>query len=295
MSLNIVLPDHGPGWSRLGNKIFQAMIAEHFLELLQGDVLIHGCQLPGYFATEYLAESEVDLAELQSKGVWVDLTSQNIPYDLLVRRYEMGLLAGVTVSMWGMRIQNLMDSLPRLNQYLDVILAPISAPKVSNRELLINIRLGELATDNLYHPDYYPLPISYYQRLVSDTGLKPVFLGQLTASEYLLKLSTTFPSAVFLEPDILPAFKAIREAKHKALAVSSFSFLAGWTGSADSNVIMPIAGLFNPIQRPDVNFIPPSDSRFSYRYFAPAKRMEGEGLSPFLERVEATSLGFPPA
>ena len=221
------------------------------------------------------------------------LFRSQIPYDLVVRQYQRGLIKGVTVSMWGMRIRHLESSLPHLRQWLDQVLEPIEVPEVTDDEILISIRLGDIATEYVFHPDYYPLPISYYQRVISESGLKPIFVGQLTPCEYLLQLSQAFPEAEFLEPDILSSFKMIREAKNKVIAVSSFAYLAAWSGREDTTVVMPIAGLFNPMQRPDVNLMPTDDPRFSYRYFAPARREDGEGLMAFMDRLDRTSQGFP--
>jgi hypothetical protein len=44
-------------------------------------------------------------------------------------------------------------------------------------ELVINIRAGEIL--RAIHPDYSPLPISFFRELVKDTGMAPVFSDKL--------------------------------------------------------------------------------------------------------------------
>ena len=114
----------------------------------------------------------------------------------------------------------------------------------------------------------------------------------MTNKIYVEKLKGAFPFAQFYELDILESFKLIRQTKAVALSISSFCFVAAWTGRKDSTIEFPVAGLMNPIQRPDINLLPHNDGRFKFWRFPTLRRVEGEGLDDFLFRLESESLGY---
>jgi len=62
-------------------------------------------------------------------------------------------------------------------------------------------------------------------------------------------------------------FQTMRGAKHVALAVSSFSWLAAWLSGRVQVIHMPLAGLFNPVQRSDIDLVPRGDSRWRCHRF----------------------------
>lgn len=126
------------------------------------------------------------------------------------------------------------------------------------------------------HPDYRPLPVSYFEMLVRETRLRPVFVGE-TAShkDYELALRRRFPDAVFTgRRTPREDFLTLMGSANLALAVSTFSWLAGWFSEARS-VHLPVAGFLDPLQRPDVHLLPPlSESRY-IRHQLPRFRWQG--------------------
>ena len=130
-------------------------------------------------------------------------------------------------------------------------------------EILINIRLGELITGFARH---YPLtPIEFYRDIIDKTGLKPIFLGQLTPSSYLDKLVATFPNAKFVASRGARAdFDAIRIAKNIVPAISTFSLAAAWLSTA-SKIFLQLNGFINPAHMREIRIIPIEDIR--YRFF----------------------------
>jgi hypothetical protein len=78
----------------------------------------------------------------------------------------------------------------------------------------------------------------------------------------------------------------IREFESSVLSVSSFSWMAGWSSSSNKSLKMPGAGLFNPLQRPDVNLVASDDQRFEFEHFPQIARLAGENLREFLARFE---------
>ncbi len=137
------------------------------------------------------------------------------------------------------------------------------------------IRGGE--TLRVVNGDYVQIPIGFYEEMIAQTGLRPVFMGQLAQNVYTDALRARFASAVFL-PSISPMedFQTIRRSQNIILSVSTFSWLAAWLSEA-RQIIMPLAGLFNPERCPDHDFIPYSEPRyrfFRFPNYAPAQPAE---------------------
>jgi len=135
-----------------------------------------------------------------------------------------------------------------------------SSQKIPKDTLLVHIRAGDVAT--LTHSSYGPLPISYYQYLAKFTGLKLAFVGELSASNYVQALREEFPGSVFLEGGSpLDDFQTLRRAENVAIAVSSFSWMATFLSRQAKAIHIPLAGLFDPIVAPHVDFLPLADKR----------------------------------
>lgn len=126
---------------------------------------------------------------------------------------------------------------------------------------------GPYGADHLYkgvHPDYRPLPLHHYEKLVKETGLRPVFIGETGSHKvYECALRRRFPNAVFTgERPPKEDFLMLMGSSNIALAISSFSWLAAWLSDART-IHIPVAGMFDPNQRSDINLLPPpSDTRY---------------------------------
>jgi len=136
-------------------------------------------------------------------------------------------------------------------------------------EILLNVRADEILKAR--HPDYGPLPMGFYDTVLRQTGLRPVFMGQLGEDSYSAMLRDHFPQARFLPSQgVQGDFDAMRRAAHIALSVSTFSWAAGWLSQAHS-IHVPLIGFYNPMQRPDISLTPSSDPRYHY-YGFPSRR-----------------------
>jgi hypothetical protein len=141
-------------------------------------------------------------------------------------------------------------------------------------EILLNVRADEILKAR--HKDYGPIPLGFYTAVLRETGLKPVFMGQLGNDSYSRLLRDTFPQARFIPSQgVMGDFDAMRRARHLAVSVSTFSWAAGWLSQAES-LHMPLLGFFNPAQRPDIALMPKDDARFHYYGFAPRRWMATE-------------------
>ena len=132
-------------------------------------------------------------------------------------------------------------------------------------ELLINIRMGDVADG--HHRDYVSLPVEFYAEVVRTTGLLPVFLGQIEDNPYCRSLQRLFPEARFVPSEgARRDFARIRRSKNILLSISTFSWVAAWLSEAE-RIIMPVAGVFHPLQHPSSNLIPLGDRRYTYYLF----------------------------
>ncbi len=159
---------------------------------------------------------------------------------------------------------------------------PFVAPRrrFGDEHLVIQIRGGEILRG--VHPDYTPLPLGYYRELIAASNRQPVFMGQVHGADaYSRSLRQAFPDAQFLGPHTpVEDFLTMMGARHVVMAVSTFSWLAAWFSEAET-IIMPLAGIFNREQRPDVDLMPAGDSRYEFHRF-PVFRWTGDA-----EQLEA--------
>lgn len=136
-------------------------------------------------------------------------------------------------------------------------------------KLVIHVRGEDILTGG--HPDYGPLPIHYYARIIKQTELQPIFLGQIQEGRYLDEIIRAFPQARIIPArDVLTDFQTMRKSKNIALSLSSFSWLAAWFSDADQ-IHLPVFGFLNPQQRPDIDCLPVSDERYSF-YLLPVRK-----------------------
>jgi hypothetical protein len=156
-----------------------------------------------------------------------------------------------------------MEFLMRPDSYSGLFpkVSPLSH-ELTERDLLINIRTAEILAGV---PHYPLLPIDFYADVVARTGLNPVFAGQLNESEYVHQLRLRFPNARFIESlGPIADFDLVRSAKNIVVAVSSFSWLAGWLSEAVT-IILPLSGFYNPAHHREIDLLPVDDIR--YRFF----------------------------
>jgi hypothetical protein len=96
-----------------------------------------------------------------------------------------------------------------------------------------------------------------------------VFIGQTHANPYMDRLREAFPNAIYRQPqdDPLVDFETIRQSRHVAIGVSTYSWLAAWLSRSAETIYLTVNGLFNPMQKPQVNLLPFGDDRFRFFLF----------------------------
>ncbi len=186
------------------------------------------------------------------------ITRHRFRLENLLFLLERGLTSGVVIEGWGMRHEYYSD----LQFYRNLFQSKQETPHISDTELLINVRAEDILSG--FHPHYYPMAFSYFEKVVAVSGLTPVFMGQIGEDNYSLALKKRFKGARFL-PHIsaIADFQTIRKAHHIALGVSSFSWLAAWLSETAQTIHMPVVGLFAP-QLSGENLLPIGDRRYRY-------------------------------
>ncbi|WP_426957726.1 hypothetical protein [Muricoccus radiodurans] len=237
----------------LGNRMFECLFAHRLAAEIPGAV-ITGTPLPQWRLR--FPDLRLPRPSLFLQGHRPDL--------LRVKAlFRDGLLRGVETNSLACR----MELLPALA----AARALFSPPRIEHLRfgadtLLINIRGAEILGPR--HKDYRPLPFAYYTRLIDETGLQPVFMGQLGDDVHTTALRSRFRGATF-EPSRGPMedFAAIRTAPHVVLPVSTFSWLAAWLSESAETIHLPIIGFYHPRRRPEVDLIPLADPRYRFHLF----------------------------
>lgn len=141
-------------------------------------------------------------------------------------------------------------------------------------------------TLHMVHGDYVQIPLGFYAEVFQKTSLIPVFMGQLDKGVYTNALRQRFPEAIFFpSAGAINDFQTIRQSENILLSVSTFVWLASWLSSAKL-IIMPIAGIFNPLQFIGNDLIPYSELQYQFYKFPNYKAVEPNELMESLASVE---------
>ena len=236
----------------LANQMLQLAFMDALQQELPG-LQIGGVDLPIWQIRRELPPSPT-AQRLRFFGQYVDRES-------LVRLLQRGWLRDFEFAALGFRMANF--DRPRVQRLFPP--TPTVAQALAPDELLINVR-GAETLDNV-HVDYGPLPVHYLRQLVETTGLRPVLMGQIGSDWYSGALRKAFPGCRELPSQgIREDFEIIRAAPHIAMSLSSFSWLACWLSVAQT-IHMPLVGIFNPAQRPDIDLLPVDDPRYRFYEF----------------------------
>jgi len=252
----------------LANQMFRYMFTEHLSREL-GGLQIHGYHLP-----------EWGLVCPGTNPCNGNSITTGRVHVVDVERIRTALASGaadwVDVEAYAMRL----EYFAREHTRWRTLFPYTKTAEVSDSEILIHIRAGSIV-DGI-HSDYMPLPISFYRELIKSTGLRPVFVGELASNWYTDALRIAFQQARFISLDRIGDFQALRGAKHVVTAVSSFSWLATWLSENAAVIHLPLAGLLQPLQRPDIDLIPRADSRYVYHHFEPMDYNASESQKRYL-------------
>jgi hypothetical protein len=237
----------------IANRMVQYMIAHRIA------ARVDGCLI----SNAMLSEWGIELPALSpSPGASMDVSGHRIDTAELIRKLSTREVARINLSAYGQWVANFPD-----RETCGKLFVPgeHDLQGYGPDYLVCNVRGSE--TLDARHADYTLLPIDFYEDLASETGLKLVFLGQIADNAYCNELRRRFPAALFCESrGAIADFQVLRNSQNLVLAVSTFSWLAAWLSQAQM-IVLPVNGIFNPMQRPDIDLIPPDDRRYKYYLF----------------------------
>jgi len=240
-----------PGTGNIGNQMFQYMLAIA-LQQHRPDAKIIGYNMPMWGLS--------GPGPVPARPISLSLATHRIPFaDMaaMIRQHNDFEIVLKGVNFRHMAYRN------HLALFRSIFRGETTEPSHGPNEIVINVRLGDIARAG--HPNYIPLPLSFYHRVLTETGFKPIFMGQIGDDPYTQALREQFPSGKFL-PSMGPIadFNFIRNAVNIVPAISTFSWLATWFSERAERIYFPIAGLYHPKQRSDIDLLPLHDRRYRF-------------------------------
>lgn len=237
-------------FGRLGNRMFQHMFALA-LQARVPEATISGTSLPEWGISPPLAPPQPSAERLM-------IRRHDVPFDRLARRLQASPDIDVDVLRLNLRMayyKGLLDTCRRA-------FPPGHAHGAGPEEIAINIRGAEILTG--LHKNFIPMPVSFYEHIVAETGLQPVFVGQIGDDRYSDALRARFPGARFVSHGFgLEDFHFLRASHNIVVAISSYSWLAAWLSETAERIFMPVAGIYHPAARPDIDLLPRDDKRYT--------------------------------
>jgi hypothetical protein len=243
----------------LGNQMLQLMLARSIAERVPGLEVV-GYDIPEW-GLKAPAPSDLPPNTLILKGQYVD-------FEMIISLLKHNRISAIDLSALGFQLDHYLS----LAAYKSLFpLKAMSGQVYHDDVLLINVRGAEILGNT--HQDYGPIPLAFYRQLITETGLRPVFMGQIASDHYSQAIKHWFPDAeVISSRGAMSDFDTIRCAKNIVISVSTFSWLAAWLSEAKS-IHLPLLGIFNPNQRPDIHLLPTKDSRYHF-YDFPVRKWE---------------------
>jgi hypothetical protein len=241
----------------LANRMFQHMLA-----------LVLHWNIPDSFVTGNAVPEFTNLQTIEGPddfGRIGKINRHEINVKRIIRAASSGKFDTILVKAPSIRVEYYARYRKRIVRALS--LSPMGTPLASD-EILVHVRLNKMQKYNgtalSVHRDYPPLPLDFIHKLLGQHGLRPRFVGEFGTDPISEALRSLYPDASFQRSvDAIDDFRTIFGAKRVLLSPSTFSWLAAWLSPVADDIYMPLYGIFNPLQRPDINLMP-HDSRYRY-------------------------------
>ena len=251
----------------LANRMMQYLVARRIAQKVEG------CQLSNAVLSEWGIQHEIFPGPLGAEVI-APQSRHEIDLNRIVERLSSGQTLRGTFQ----------SNVQWLSNFPDLETCRLTFP-ASEKEfpgfgpeyLVCNLRRDEIfAKDSEKHSVL--LPLEFYAEMAHSTGLKLVFMGLEQENEYIRQIKTRFPEAEFYStrgPRF--DFQSFRNSRNLLVTVSTFCWLAAWLSQAE-RILLPVNGLFHPVQEPDVDLLPVDDERFEFylfpiNYAVPAARL----------------------
>lgn len=243
------------GAGQTANRMFRYMYCRNLQALLPGSELF------GYSIPEFGLSRPA--SPLEGKILTVERGHFH-PIGPLAHRIVTEGYDGLAFNAFAMRLEYYPDRAACAG-YFRAPTPPPNGPRDAGH-LTIHVRAGDILSKP--HRDYNPVPIAFFEQIVEQTGLTPVFVGQFGQDGYTRAIRERFPKALYrLGGSVLEDFEFIRHSTNILCSVSSFAWLAAWLSPTATTIHLPVSGFFNPRQRPDVDLLPNDDARYRFYDF----------------------------
>ncbi len=252
---------------RTANRVIEYMTARSLMLKSGKDVLL----LLSHDIPEFnIKKTTHDFDNLKA-GLNIHITSNTIPFNYLVDKIRENDDIFIELNSYCQRIEF-------FKEYLSIFKGEI----INSRSdfdfgfgaayVVFHVRLAHIHFNSSVHPWYIPLPFNYYQEIINNTGLKPVFVGEFSDDIYSNALKMHFSNAVFLEcEDSNVVYQVLHNSKNVGISLSSFSWLATFLSDHVVKVFFPVFGLFDPRNynkySSQSNFLDFDDLRVQYYRF----------------------------
>ena len=158
------------------------------------------------------------------------------------------------------------------------------------RSLTIHLRTGLWQRgEEVPHPGYPALPLSYYHRILDERPWSAVYLVCEHADDPIAAQLLAIPGVTHEERSHLDDFDFLLASRNIALSVSSFGWWPAWLSQAET-IFYPLAGIFDPDwvghQKRRIDLAPRGDAR--YRFVTAATPAAWRGDAEDRERVLST-------
>lgn len=243
-------------YGNVGNQLFQYMLALAIKFRSGVPIFISGLDIPSFGINKK--------AESRNETFSVEIKSHIVPLNTMSTLVKETRHIEINLKFLSTRMAYYA---PHLSMYRRLI-KPVRTHQKGYDEhhIVINVRAREILTG--IHKNYIPIPIAWYKKIIDETGLKPVFIGQIDDDRYSIALRNAFPSALYPKFDSWEDdFNAIRTSVNVIPAISTFSWLACWLSETAKNIYFPIMGLYHPVARPDIDMLPIDDDRYHFYMF----------------------------
>jgi hypothetical protein len=251
--------------ANLGNLSFQLNFAYFLKEAISESKIYftdveRKVEYRSKFSFDILRPEQFKLEQVKESDK-IEIKTQNPKVEELIHCANLGEIKHIYIKSICCRMQFL-----RSKKFLNSLLKIPDTIQTNGHDdkIVISVRGCEILEK--CHRDYIPIPVSFYKNLVKETGLSPLFYGQIGDDFYSEALRKNFPNALFYaSKDPFSDFEFLLGSRYIVPSVSTFSWLAAFLSRAEK-VFLPVLGFINPLQRPDIDLLP-NDKRYSFYCF----------------------------
>lgn len=248
----------------IGNRMIQLMAAISVQNKIPNAVLSNVSMPEWHIQIPSLMQDDLNIG-VNNKTIRIGRSSQDLKINVLADQFRSHAWKAIIIDGYAQHINNFLP----YNDYETYFQPSEEINRTVNgfdeTYLVCSIRGSEILDG--CHRDYVLIPSDFYIDLVKNTGLKPIFYGQIEDNPYCLDLRQKLPNALFIKgKDPIYDFEVLRRSKNIVPSISTFAWLAAFL-SKNSKIFLPCLGLFNPRQIPSHNFLPLNDSRYEFYWF----------------------------